>query len=64
MKTTTWMGQPAHQQVFPIMIAEGRRADLHVSHSEQALRSCSLPMDTIGGIEGEAQIMSSWTDEG
>ena len=23
-KTTTWMGQPAHQQVFPIMIAEGR----------------------------------------
>ena len=26
MKTTTWMGQPAHQQVFPIMIAKGRRA--------------------------------------
>ena len=24
MKTTTWMGQPAHQQVFPIMIVEGR----------------------------------------
>ena len=24
MKTTTWMGQPTHQQVFPIMIAEGR----------------------------------------
>ena len=24
MKTTTWMGQPAHQQVFPITIAEGR----------------------------------------
>ena len=24
MKTTTWTGQPAHQQVFPIMIAEGR----------------------------------------
>ena len=23
-KTTTWMEQPAHQQVFPIMIAEGR----------------------------------------
>ena len=23
-KTTTWMGQPTHQQVFPIMIAEGR----------------------------------------
>ena len=23
-KTTTWMGQLAHQQVFPIMIAEGR----------------------------------------
>ena len=26
MKTTTWMGQPAHQQVFPIMVVEGRRA--------------------------------------
>ena len=25
MKTTTWMGQPAHQQVFPIMIAKGRQ---------------------------------------
>ena len=24
MKTTTWMRQPAHQQVFPITIAEGR----------------------------------------
>ena len=23
MKTTTWLGQPAHQQVFPITIAEG-----------------------------------------
>ena len=22
-KTTTWMGQPVHQQVFPITIAEG-----------------------------------------
>ena len=24
MKTITWMGQPAHQQVFPITIAEGQ----------------------------------------
>ena len=24
-KTTTWMGQPAHQQVFPITIVEGRQ---------------------------------------
>ena len=24
MKTTTWTGQPAHQQVFPITIVEGR----------------------------------------
>ena len=24
MKTTTWMGQPAHQQVFPITIVECR----------------------------------------
>ena len=23
-KTTTWMGQPVHQQVFPITIAEGQ----------------------------------------
>ena len=23
-KTITWTGQPAHQQVFPITIAEGR----------------------------------------
>ena len=23
-KTTTWMGQPTHQMVFPVMIAEGR----------------------------------------
>ena len=23
-KTITWMGQPAHQQVFPITIVEGR----------------------------------------
>ena len=22
MRTTTWVGQPVHQQVFPIMIAE------------------------------------------
>ena len=26
MKITTWMGQPAHQHVFPIMIVEGRQA--------------------------------------
>ena len=24
MKTTTWMGQPTHQQVFPITIVEGQ----------------------------------------
>ena len=24
MKTTTWMGQPVHQMVFPITIAKGR----------------------------------------
>ena len=23
-KTTTWMGQPTHQQVFPIRIVEGQ----------------------------------------
>ena len=31
-KTTTWMGQPTHQQVFPITIAEGRRA-ISMSHA-------------------------------
>ena len=25
MKTTTWMGQPVHQMVFPITIAKGRQ---------------------------------------
>ena len=32
MKTTTWMGQSAHQQVFPIMIAEGRQV-ISMSHA-------------------------------
>ena len=31
-KTTTWMGQPAHQQVFPITIVEGRQA-ISMSHT-------------------------------
>ena len=64
MKTTTWMGQPAHQQVFPIMIAGRQTSDLHVSHCEQALRIFTeFPMETLQAIEREAQIMSSWTDE-
>ena len=32
MKTTTWTGQPTHQQVFPITIAEGRQV-ISMSHA-------------------------------
>ena len=32
MKTTTWIGQPTHQQVFPITIVEGRQA-ISMSHT-------------------------------
>ena len=62
MKTTTWMGQPAHQQVFPIMIAEGRRA-ISMSHTVSECQDLQFPTETIWRIEGEAQIMSSWNDE-
>ena len=31
-ETTTWTGQPVHQQVFPIMIAEGRQV-ISMSHT-------------------------------
>ena len=61
-KTTTWMGQPMHQQVFPITIAEGRQA-ISMSCMVSKWRDRQLPMETIQRTEGEAQIMSSWTDE-
>ena len=45
MKTTTWMGQPAHQMVFPITIAEGRRA-ISMSHVVNEHRDLQFPMET------------------
>ena len=62
MKTTTWMGQPAHQQVFPIMIAEGRQV-ISMSCAVSEHQDLQFPMETLQGIEGKAQVMSSWTDE-
>ena len=61
-KTTTWMGQPTHQQVFPIMIAEGRRA-ISMSHAVNEHRDLRFPMETLWAIEREAHVMSSGTDE-
>ena len=34
-KTTTWMGQPTHQQVFPNYDSRRQASDLHVSCCEQ-----------------------------
>ena len=62
MKTTIWMGQPTHQQVFPIMIAEGRRA-ISMSHTVNEHRDLQFPMETLWAIEREACAMSSGTDE-
>ena len=46
MKTTTWTGQPAHQQVFPIMIAEGRQV-ISMSHAVSEHRDLQSPMETL-----------------
>ena len=46
MKTTTWMGQPAHQMVFPIMIAEGRQA-ISISHVVNKHQDLQFPMETL-----------------
>ena len=61
-KTTTWTGQPAHQQVFPITIAEGRRA-ISMSHTVSKHHDLQFPTETLQVIKREAQITSSWTDE-
>ena len=61
-KITTWMGQPAHQQVFPITIVEGRWA-ISMSCTVSECRDQQLPAETIWRTNGEAQITSSWTDE-
>ena len=61
-KTITWMGQPAHQQAFPITIAEGRQA-ISMSHTVSECQDHQPPMETIQRTDGEVQIMSSCTDE-
>ena len=62
MKTITWMGQAAHQQVFPIMIAEGRRV-ISMSRTVNKHRDLQFPMETLWAIKREARVMSSGTDE-
>ena len=52
MKTTTWMGQPAHQQVFPIMIVEGRQA-ISMSRAVSEHRDLQFPTETLQGIGGK-----------
>ena len=61
-KTTTWMGQPAHQQVFPITIAEGRWV-ISMSRAVSEHQDHQFPTETIWRTDGGAQVMSSWTDE-
>ena len=61
-KTTAWMGQPAHQQVFPITIVEGRQV-ISMSCAISECQDCQFPMGTIQRTDGKAQVMSSWTDE-
>ena len=45
-KTTTWMGQPTHQMVFPTMIAEGRRA-ISMSHMVNEHRDLQFLTETL-----------------
>ena len=44
--TTTWMGQPAHQQIFPITIAEGRQV-ISMSHAVSEHQDLQFPMETL-----------------
>ena len=61
-KTTTWMGQPVHQQFFPITIVEGRWA-IFMSCTVSDCWDHQFPTETIQRTTGEAQVMSIWTDE-
>ena len=45
-KTTTWTGQPTHQMVFPITIAEGRHA-ISMSHAVNEHRDLQFPTETL-----------------
>ena len=62
MKTTTWTGQPAHQQVFPIMIAEGRWA-ISMSRTVNEHQDLQFPMETLWAIKREVRVLSSGTNE-
>ena len=62
MKTTTWLGQPMHQQVFPITIAEGWWA-ISMSHRMSKHWYCQFPMEMVHRTDWEAEPTSSWTDE-
>ena len=46
MKTATWMEQPAHQQVFPITIAEGRRV-ISMSRAVNKHQDLQFPTETL-----------------
>ena len=52
-KTTTWMGQPTHQMVFPMTIAEGRRA-ICMSCTVNEHRDLQFPTETLRAIERDA----------
>ena len=45
-KTTTWTGQLAHQMVFPITIAEGRRV-ISMSRTVNKHRDLQFPTETL-----------------
>ena len=61
-KTTTWTGQPAHQMVFPITIAEGRHA-ISMSRAVNEHRDLQFPTETLRAIERDTHVTSSGTDE-
>ena len=56
------MGQPTHQMVFPIMIAEGRQT-ISMSRAVTEHRDLWFPMETLQAIEREAHVTSSGMDE-
>ena len=62
MKTITWMRQPMHQQVFPMTIAEGQLA-ISMSCMMSEHQNHQFPMETIQSTDGEAQPISSGTNE-
>ena len=62
MRTTTWVGQPVHQQVFPITIAEAWWA-ISMSHGMSKHQDREGPMEMVWRMDQEAEPTSSWTDE-